>query len=257
MKIGITDSRGRLGKVLSKKYPEVSLSDVHEFDVIIHNGAFTDVDACETAFMKALVSNVFLTSRLRAATKAKIVYLSTDFIFDGTSGPYKENSVPGPLSVYGWTKLLGERSLYATDTIVRTTVLYGGYKIDFVTWVIKHLRIGLEFSVSDKSITSPTNVYHLEEAISYLITQDIQVPVVNVVGNTVLSKYDFARKIAKIWGYDDKTIQCGEVFRPAKRPELAGLTTSLAQELKIPIYSLDSGLKLMKERYEAIYSSTA
>jgi dTDP-4-dehydrorhamnose reductase len=253
MKIGITDNQGRLGKILGEWYPRMDMMDAHKFDVIIHNGAFTDVDGCETDVMKALMNNVFFSHRLRMATTAKIIFLSTDYIFDGVSGPYSERAQPNPLSVYGWTKWIGERMLNPTDTIIRTTGLYGGHKPDFVTWTLEKFKNKVQFSVSSRMITSPTNVYHLAEALKHIVKKNIQDHVINIAGDTIVSRYAFATYIAKTFGFSSSLVgyASNTNFGLAKRPERAGLKTDLANSLGIPIYSVFDGLKRAKENYES------
>jgi dTDP-4-dehydrorhamnose reductase len=247
--IGITNRSGRLGKILDTfGYHLVDLSNAHEFNVIIHNGAYTDVDGAEECPEFAVRTNSIFTEDLRMATDAKIVYLSTDFVFDGADGPYNELDVPAPISVYGGTKLMGEAVLKESDVIVRTTVLYGGHRPDFVTWVLDKLKTDAKFSVSSRMITSPTNVYHLAEALKFIIENDLQKHIINIAGDTVISRYAFARYIAETFGFSPEKVgyTTQTNFGAAKRPERAGLKTELAISLGIPIYSVFDGLKRMK-----------
>lgn len=248
MKVGITDSKGRLGKVLHQWYPRINLMDAHEYDVIIHNGAYTDVNGAETNIVDAVTKNIYLTQRLRNSTKAKIIYLSTDFVFDGNTGPYHENDKSNPISVYGWTKWLGERVLNDDDCIVRTTVLYGGHKPDFVRWVLAQLDRDHPFEVTSRLITTPTYVYHLAEALQELAQRDKSPNIVNIVGDTVLSRYAFAIMIANTFNKNPALISYSTEteFGAAQRPQRAGLKTNVAKSIGLPIYSVQNGLLEMR-----------
>jgi dTDP-4-dehydrorhamnose reductase len=248
-RIGITDHKGRLGRVLYKTFPVVTMSNAHKYDVIIHNGAYTDVDGAEDNILETLAKNVIQTNALRVATDARIILLSTDFVFDGKAGPYKEVDRPRPLGVYGWSKWMAERILYPTDMIVRTTVLYGGHRPDFVSWVLNNFYLDQEFSVSSRMISSPTNVYHLAEALKYIAQKPFKQHVINVAGSQAISRYAFARMIGKVFDKDLSLLNYTTEtnFGKAERPKRAGLCISLAQSLGIPIYSVWDGLLMMRK----------
>ena len=100
-----------------------------EPDVVIHSAAFTAVDACESDSDRAFLVNALGTRNIAEAASmvgAHVAYVSTDYVFDGTKvGPYNEWDTPNPLSVYGRSKLGGERSLSGAATIVRTSWVFG------------------------------------------------------------------------------------------------------------------------------------
>jgi len=258
MRIGITGRTGRLGNTLMNQLPvePCTLDNAREFDIIIHTAAYTDVDGAETNIRDCLYSNFIFTENLRQDTTAKIIYISTDFIFDGKDGAYTETDEPNPISVYGWSKWLGERCLAETDLVIRTTVLYDSIVPDFVTWVLKELQEVGEVHVSSAMFTSPTNVQHLAEAIWYLVKNPLSLPVINIAGSDVISRYAFANMIAEKFGYDlDMVYHTDRTrFGDAKRPIYAGLCTTLAKNLGVPIYSVDEGLELLIKDNEYVNS---
>lgn len=266
--VAVTGANGRLGKALVDEYKYIPLEcDVTDLDsvkraiglvqpdTIIHCAAVTNVDACETdLYFRALEVNVRGTCNVRSAFEGQVIYISTDYVFDGRDGPYYEDDKPNPVCHYGFTKLWGEEEIlemdYPTDSIVRTTILYDGHKPDFVTSVITKLARGLIFPVTGVLIGSPTNVHHLAEGIDALVQMSIPPRIINIVGKDVISRYEFAKRIAVEFGYPPNHVEVTMIGKTgiALRPRRAGLRTHLAQTLKIPIYSVTDGLKLIKQR---------
>ncbi|NQU04814.1 MAG: sugar nucleotide-binding protein, partial [Calditrichaeota bacterium] len=116
-----------------------------EPQIIIHTAALTEVDKCEQQREACWNINVKATDHLITAAKkidAKVIFVSSDYIFDGKKGPYNENDLPCPVNYYGKSKLAAENILRGSDlnwAIVRTIVLYGvGIKVhaSFVTWLL-------------------------------------------------------------------------------------------------------------------------
>ncbi len=272
MKIAVTGATGRLGEVLVSFGCEplycnvtsiisiqnaISYLNLGKDDVIIHCAAVTDVDGCEIEMRKlSTMVNVYGTQKLRELFDGRIIYLSTDYIFDGKRGNYTEKDDPNPINHYGETKLWGEDVIreynFPHDTIVRTTLLYGGRKPDFVSKVLAKLKLGNEFTVPSYLYGSPTNVFHLAEALMYLSKNRFRkrVKVINIAGSDILSRYEFACKVAEFWGFDKSLIKpTTEREGLANRPPRAGLDVSLAKSLGIPIYNLNEGLwKVLEKR---------
>jgi dTDP-4-dehydrorhamnose reductase len=264
--IAVTGHTGRLGSQLvglgcipinaDITCPKVLQSEIEgiEPDTIIHCAAITDVDKCENVLAtKARKVNIVGTHILRTCFSGRIIYMSTDYVFDGRGGPYKENSNPNPISHYGTTKFMGEQIIrdhkYAKDIIVRTTILYGGNKPDFVTGILGKFKDGYVFEVTKALSGSPTYVPHLADALIELCHLDWTPSVINIAGSNVLSRYEFALMIANIFGYDPRLIlPTMEIKGAAPRPRNAGLKVDLAQKIGLPIYSVMDGLTEMKER---------
>ena len=133
---------------------------------------------------------------------------------------------------------------------MRTTILYGNYKPDFVTTILEKLKTGDMFKVTGALLGSPTYVPHLAEGLAKLIRLKRPPRILNIVGSDVVSRWVFACKIAKAFGYPIYNVLLTMIGQTgiADRPRNAGLKTTLAQTLNIPIFSVDEGLtRLAKE----------
>lgn len=265
--IGVTGYKGRLGTELLKfGYVGLDLDitklssyneTLSEFETIIHCAAITDVDKCEKElYDKAYLVNDIGTKNLCNKFSGRIIYISTDYIFDGFTGKYGEHSIANPISVYGHTKLLGEERIkqrqHPNDVIVRTTILYGtpGHS-DFVVRVIKELNLGNSISLPCNLYGNPTYTPHLAEALMKLCEITNPPRIINIAGKEILSRYEFGLSIADIFGLDkSKIIPIREIPGEAMRPLKAGLKTNLAEKLGLPIYSVYDGLKAMRKQYE-------
>lgn len=268
--IGVTGYKGRLGSQLIKLgcYPVGGDITTRSFlmgefsipplpDTIIHCAAVTDVDRCERElYDHAYLVNDKGTKNLCDAFGGRIIYISTDYIFDGTTGAYGEHAKPNPISVYGHSKLLGEERIkqrnHPGDVIVRTTILYGTKgKPDFVTGVVDKLSAGEAITLPCNLFGTPTYTPHLAEALMRLCEVTNPPRIVNIVGREVLSRYEFGLAIADVFGLNKQLITpVREIPGKAMRPMKAGLKTKLAEKLGLPIYSVYDGLKAMKEQYE-------
>lgn len=268
--IGVTGHRGRLGSALVKlgcipidanvaNYYDLSVMlehlqvQGHEIETIVNCAAYTDVDGCEDQPMQAATVNVGGVAALARAFSGRIVYISTDYVFDGTFGPYLEDSVPNPVSVYGWSKLGGELVLKGRnnpdDLIVRTTVLFGSSD-DFVSRVANTLLSRRTVALPDKLFGSPTYIPHLAEDILQAIDMGIS-GVLNLAGSRVISRYQFGRQIARALGLSPDLVVRGEVAGKAPRPPLGGLAINKALKLGLPFRDPYDGLKEWAERYKA------
>ena len=266
MTIGITGWEGRLGWHLVNKYSncvplECDVRDlgsvqraIEEVDpkTIIHCAAITDVDGCEgSLYSDAIDVNILGTRNVRSAFEGQVIYISTDYVFDGRDGPYNEEAKPNPISHYGETKLYGEEEIimadYPTDVIVRTTVLYGGNEPDFVTSIIDKLKTQSIFKVTGSILGSPTYIPHLGEGLIALTRLKSPPRILNIAGRDVISRWVFACKIAKHFGYPVHNVLLTMVGQTgvAARPRKGGLKITLAEALRIPIFSVDAGLERM------------
>jgi dTDP-4-dehydrorhamnose reductase len=214
-----------------------------ECDVIVHCAAMTDVDACETDPSTAAAINTGGVAHLLQAHPGRIVYLSTDYIFDGGSpaftqaqpaGPYSETWPPNPISVYGWSKLGGEILIRNARRpgclIVRTTVLFDGRSGCFVAKVLDKLMRGEYVYVPDELYGSPTYIPHLATDILLAIERYVT-GVLNLAGVHVISRYEFARRIAEAASLPLTLVKRGKTLGAAPRPKQAGLTINKATHL--------------------------
>jgi dTDP-4-dehydrorhamnose reductase len=212
-------------------------------NVVIHTAAWTDVDGCERDKDKAYLVNATGAENVALACKdagAALVYISTDFVFDGKSvKPYKETDRTAPLSVYGDSKLKGEeniRKALKNHYILRTSWLYGKNGKNFVDTIITKASTEKVLKVVDDQVGSPTYTKDLAKAIHKLLDRITEGPVARVQGPGIyhvsnagkVSWYDYARTILKLAGSKAKVlpISSKELARPAKRPEMSVLDNS-------------------------------
>ena len=255
--IAVTGPNGRLGSELVNRGCIPIEADVTDFyalnqailkiqpDCIIHCAAKTNVDACETQAMEAMKVNVGGTYGLSQVYNGKIVYISTDYVFDGTSGPYAEDAKPCPISIYGWSKLGGEIVLVNKGNphlIIRTTCLYDRHSKNFVTSIAAKLRVGEPVKVPASLYGNPTYVPHLAEGILAAVEKGAR-GILHIVGNEILSRFELAWKIGEVLNVNNNDLVfAGLPYGKAPRPLKAGLTTNLAKSLNIPLYSTLEGL---------------
>lgn len=228
-------------------------------DYVINAAAYTDVDGCEVNREMAWNINVNGVKHLVEGCRivdAQIVHLSSDFIFDGNNGPYHEDDKPNPISYYGRTKFASENEIKIGGVpylIIRTNVLYGiqkGVKKDFVEWVIENLEANKSINVVIDQFNNPTYVEDLVEGIVLAIDKK-KTGIYNIAGLELLSRYDFALKIAEIFDLNKSlinSIKTIELNQKAKRPLRAGLIILKAQtELGYKPHKLEENLIKIKE----------
>ncbi len=178
-------------------------------DAVIHAAAETNVDKCETDKTSAWNINALGTRNVAEAcakVSAKLIYISTDYVFDGDKGAYSEEDEANPINHYGMTKLKGEefvRALPLEFVIARTSVIYGWHpkKSNFTTWVIDSLANRRQISVVDDQYNSPTLSNDLSEILRRMLLQGAR-GIYHTVGSDRVSRYDFALKIAEVFGLD-------------------------------------------------------
>lgn len=208
-------------------------------DICLIAGAMTDVEGCESGVERAYQVNAESPAEIARAARlvknergdsCRVVYLSTEYVFDGENGPYDESAVPNPLNVYGKSKLEGERRVLEEsdqNLVVRTTVVYS-FQPDgnnFMMQLLRRLSSGEEMRVVEDQISSPTYAPDLAAALEKLIAKKTP-GVVNVCGPDILGRYDFAIRAARILGLDKKLIKrvlTAEINQKARRPLNAGL----------------------------------
>ena len=207
-------------------------------DVIIHLAAMTDVDSCEAQEALALTINCKATETLAkeaAMQGAFFIYVSTDYVFDGTKELYDENDLPSPLSVYGRTKLEGEKkvqNLASSWCIARTSTPFGTHltRNSFPLWVAKNLKLKKEINVLTDQYTSPTYVPNLSKMLIEIATRQI-VGILHVAGASRISRNDFAQLVAKKLDLDADLIKptsIDDMSWRAKRPKDSSLDVSQA-----------------------------
>jgi dTDP-4-dehydrorhamnose reductase len=227
-------------------------------DYIINAAGFTNVDLCETEREMAWKINVKGVEYLSEASRvidAHLVHISTDYVFDGTRGPYDERAKPNPLGYYGRTKLASENVLKISGayyTVLRTNVLYGiaDNRPDFVRWVVTSMKKRTPIRIVTDQINNPTYIDDLVQAIDKVLEYK-KYGIYNIGGREFLSRYDFSLRIADYFNLDKSLITpitTDELKQPAKRPLHSGLITIKAEsELEFKPHSINETLAIMKK----------
>jgi CDP-4-dehydro-6-deoxyglucose reductase, E1 len=237
--------------------------DEVEPDVIfIATNTSGGVDRCELEPEAARTLHVEGTEHVIAAAAtrgARIVYYSTDYIFDGRSGPYGEDDAPHPVSVYGAVKLEAERSVLAqapNALVIRTTCVYGWDRRspNFAMGVWERLQAGSGMRVPNDQWTSPTLVEYLAEASVRLLQIEAN-GVYNVVGLDRIPRSELARQLARAMALDADLVQpcsTADLGQKAERPLQGGLLTEkLRAALGTEPLNLTESLKRFRRHWRA------
>ena len=231
-------------------------------DAVVHAGAFTNVDGAERDRDRAWASNAEGTgilARACAARGTRLVYLSTEYVFDGTAGPYRESDPVNPQGWYAKSKEAGEQAVKTAGgnwAIARTTVVYGyaaHVRANFVLWLLGELRAGRRVRIVEDQIGSPTLAENLAEMVLALAASDT-VGVFNTAGADVLSRLEFSRQIATTFGLDAGLIDStttAALGQAAPRPLQAGLLmdTFKAAFPDVPVLAVAEGLSIVKRQF--------
>lgn len=260
MVVLVTGANGQLGQSLqfiAEKYPQIdfvycdskalditqkagieSVFNKIKPDFCINTAAYTAVDKAETETEKAEAINVMGVKNLAEVCKefkTQLIHVSTDFVFDGTKKtPYTEEDIPNPKSVYGQTKLDGEKAVQAILEdyfIIRTSWVYSQFGANFMKTM---LRLGAErdsLSVVNDQIGTPTNAVDLAEALVQIVVFVSQHPTHKVSGIYNFSNegscswFDFAKKIFEnnTINIDLQPIPTSSYPTPAQRPKYSVL----------------------------------
>jgi dTDP-4-dehydrorhamnose reductase len=259
MRILVTGARGQLGTELLDAFPghevvgtTVDVGDrdaVHgaAFDVrpdrIVHAGAWTDVDGCEGDPDRAFRSNGVGTRNVVEAARrvdAHVLYVSSDYVFPGDAmRPYTEWDTPGPLSVYGWSKLAGERELAPSDCIVRTSWVCGRHGRNFVRTMLTRALTNEKTTVVDDQVGCPTMADDLARTIARLAV-DARPGIFHVTNQGAVSWFEFAREVFALAGADPALVEAISTAeldppRPAPRPQFSVLDNTVLRLSDLPL----------------------
>lgn len=248
IKLDITN-QGQVSRIFGQLKP----------DIVIHTASETNVDRCEMQKQKAWKINAEGTRNIALAcskTGTKLVYISTDYVFNGEKGSYTEQDEPNPINYYGVTKLEGEKQIIShcqKYVILRTSVLYGWHpwKQNFVTWIINTLKQNKELTVVEDHYNTPTLADNLAEMALEAIQKDLR-GVYHASGSQRISRYEFAKQIAKAFGLDQSLVKPIKMSQLtawiAKRPRDSSLNTDKIQkQLKTKLLNITEGLNRMKD----------
>ena len=183
-------------------------------NVIYLCAAYTWVDGCEMDEEKAKNINSFGPGRIAEEAQkvgAKVIYFSSDYIFDGTNGPYQESCLPNPINIYGRSKYEGEKLVLSAcpeALILRTTIVYGPEEQgkNFIYQLVDSLQKGKEFLCAKDQIGTPTYNRDLVRMAIGLVEANAK-GVYNCAGKEVLDRYSFACKCATLLGCDQNLIK--------------------------------------------------
>lgn len=284
MKIFVTGWKGRLGSSLvelgcipfvaditSENEIKQEMEKVNPGDCIINCAAKTGVDWCEKNYEDGALKVNSLGVRnlmLSLPNKVSFIQISTDYIFDGHKGPYKENDEPiherfgthkvtEPVNAYGWSKFGGEYSVYPLDSsqrglycIVRTTGLFGSVLPDLASYVVKKVHEKEEILVTSELVANQTFIPNLAKNLIRLAEIENKPPILNLASIDRCSRFVFARSIASwVFGQDkaEKYVKpCMNNEVPgwfAMRPTNSGLACDFARKIDFDLLTIADGIQ--------------
>jgi len=212
-------------------------------DAVVHAGAWTDVDGCETDPDRAFRTNALGTRHVVEGARvagARVCFVSTDYVFDGTGDrPWVEWDAPAPLSVYGRSKLGGERELDPGATIVRTSWVCGAHGRNFVKTMLRAAAERDELTVVDDQHGCPTFTSDLAGAIRRLVVARLP-GTFHVTNQGATTWFAFARAILAAAGLDPakvRPIATADLLpaRPAPRPANSVLDNAALRLSGLPL----------------------
>ena len=233
-------------------------------DVVVDTGALHNVDYCEAHPDEAMAVNATGTATLAeecARVGASLVYVSTDFVFDGVGAPYSEEAEPNPISVYAASKAQGERNALARvgNVVVRPSVIYSwvpsaklsqgsasGKPLNFAAWLVSQLGAGKSVEIVSDQVASPTLADDLAGAI-IAIVKARKTGLFHTAGATPLSRYDFSVLVAKKLGLDAALVRpttSSKLKQAARRPPNSSLVSDkVARETGRAMMPIDRALE--------------
>lgn len=240
-------------------------------DAVINATALHNVDYCESHPEEAYYINTKVVGKVASLCNklgARLIHISTDYVFDGTRKNYSETDAAIPLSVYAKSKLEGESQarLCNSFAIMRPSVVYGwtpletqgsnsssGKPMNFALWALSKLSKGEELKIVNDQFTSPTLADVLAAVGLRLADRDVN-DLYHVAGTSCMSRYEFTVKLAKTMGYSEqlvKPIESKSFVQAAKRPTFSCLKCDKVQgELGLELPSVDQSLAIMRSQIE-------
>ncbi len=232
--------------------------------VVVNCAAMTAVDACEDdkeLCWRINVDAVEHLARCCLASGTRLIQISTDFVFDGKEGPYREEDRPEPVNFYGKSKLAAENFVRGAGldrwAIVRTVLVYGtGEQLgrsNIALWVADRLAAGEKIRVVTDQLRTPTYVDDLANGVERVIRFG-KTGVFHVSGREIMSVFDFAHRVADVFDLDSSLIEATDstAFRqPADRPPSTGFIILKAEtELGYKPRSVEKALLDLRQRMQ-------
>ena len=240
-------------------------------NIVINTTALHNVDFCEEHQEKAmLVNSIAVKNMLEMSEKydAKLVHISTDYVFDGKkNSPYTENDVPNPISFYGESKLQGEKSLENSNHIIlRPSVVYGwtplelagtvsssGKPMNFAIWLLTKLHKKESLTIVTDQFATATLADTLADSAINLAEANAS-GLYHVSGLSCESRFEFSKKFAQVFGYDENLIQptdSSKFKQKAKRPANSCLDCSkVIKDFNLNLLTTNKALEIMKKQVE-------
>ena len=234
-------------------------------DVVIHTAAMTNVDQCEQDRARCWKTNVDAVRYLLTASekhKAHFVYVSTDFVFDGSHGPLDESEVPNPVNFYGESKAAAEALVKESSTtwsIVRTVLVYGIShdlsRSNIVLWVKENLEKGQAIRVVNDQWRTPTLAEDLALG-TYLAATSKAEGIFHISGKDLLTPFDIANLTADYFSLDKKLITPVDASlfqQPATRPAKTGFIIEKARrELGFEPHTFQEGIAILARQLASL-----
>ena len=227
-------------------------------DVILNLAALTDVDGCELDPEKAKNVNINGVKNLCRDFNGHFIQISTDYVFNGESGPYSEEDEANPKSVYGKTKLSADNWLldnYPKLTIIRTNVLYSytnRTKASFLKWVVESLDSKHKIKVVNDQWNNPTWTESLS-AVIYKIIDNQLFDLYHYGDRDILNRFEFSILISKVFDLDSSLIMpitSDQLNQIAPRPRKSGLyTKKIESKLGIIPQSVETCLNEIRKQF--------
>jgi len=248
-KLDITSEQG-VGELMAEIEP----------DFLIVTSALTGVDYCEEHPEEARTLNEVGPHNIAESCKEldiKLLHVSTDYVFDGYDGDYRENNEPNPVNVYGRTKLDGERAVLsaAPESIVaRVCVLYGWNRItpktNFVTWLLEKIGSGGRVELFEDQIVTPSYAHEVSQTLLKLITKDVK-GIYHASGSQKVSRYEMGKLIANTFDLKGEKIfptTMEKVGLTARRPRDSSLNVEkIEEEINTRMSPLPLSLEHMRD----------
>ena len=237
----------KLQELILKEKPEIILNSI----------AYSNSDFCEKNKEDAFALHVNITEKMTALSSkinSKIIFLSTDYVFDGKKGSYTENDKTNPINYYGYTKDLAEKIILKNENnlVLRTSMVYGSSpKVRFLKYIIENLRKNQEINAYNDIFNSATLLDDLTLGILKAIETNAR-GIYHMVGSSCVSRYDFAKTVAKIFNFDENLVKPMSIVSAkldAQRPIDPCLDNSKAiKEFDIKFSSINEGIKKVYEK---------
>ena len=247
VKINLPQDWSKLEELILKEKP----------DIVLNSIAYSNSDFCETNREETYTLHVKISEKITticSKINSKIVFLSTDYVFDGKKGNYAENDKTNPINYYGHTKDLAEKIILKNENnlVLRTAMVYGSSsKVRFLRYVIENLKKDQEINTYDDIFNSATLLGDLTNGISKAIEFDAS-GIYHIVGSSCVSRFDFAKTVAKVFDFNENLVKPVSILSAklkAQRPINPCLNNSKASKtFGIKFLSINEGIKQIYER---------